>query len=118
MSGAYFMFETSAFNDSAHTRAQSINGIVGHTLATSLMQELEILGFNVSDAWPEDHGWDFWTLQDEAHYLCACSIEHKLGQVSLHKPRSLWDRISGKNKFTDDDAVACGVFAALGSMPD
>ena len=122
MSYVHFMFATSAFHDSADIRAQSINDMCGHSLATWLVAALETAGFDTSDVWAEDHGWDFSVKHLGAKYLCACCIidgdEPFEGHVTMSKSRSIMDRLKGRGRLTDDDPVAAGIQTALESSRD
>lgn len=122
MVDAHFTFATTTFDDSADVRAQTVNGIVGHTLAAWLAVELRQLGFVVSEPWAEDHGWDFDIGHDGARYLCACSLvngdalPHE-GHVSLQKHRTLMDKFKGRNRYGSDDAVAGAIRSILAGHP-
>ncbi len=120
---AHFSFETSAFDDSAEVRSETVNGIVGHSLATWLANELKAAGFAASDIWAEDHGWDFAITHAGVKYHCACSLATEdgapfEGHVAVAKRRSLWDRLTGRNAYTKDDPVAAEILAVLQRSAD
>jgi hypothetical protein len=123
MVNAHFAFETSGFSDSPEVIAQNVNGIAGRALANWLAGALKA-GFDVSEVWPEDHGWDFSVSHGGARYLCACSIEDgegagpREGHVSLAKSRSLGDRLLGRKLYQPDDAVTDAIRQALSGSPD
>ena len=123
MDGAHFTFETEAFTDSAEVLAQNVNGIAGHALATLIAAGLKNAGFSPSDIWPEDHGWDFSVVDGDAKYLCSCSLATEDGapfeaHVTLAKPRSMMDRMRGRNVFAKDDAVAAAIRSQLAARTD
>ena len=123
MTDAHFAFDTTAFNDSDDVRAQNINGIAGHSLATWLVQRLKSQGYKTSEIWDEDHGWDFYIYRGEATYLCACSIAeddrppHE-GHVSLEKLRTLMDKLKRRNKYASTDDVVTDIASLLRSSDD
>lgn len=119
----HFSFTTAAFLDSAETRAETVNDIVGHTLATWLSGALKAAGMNASDVWAEDHGWAFSIEHGGARYMCACSLVTEdgppfEGHVVLAKHRSVWERVTGRNRFAADDAMAAQVLGILKAHTD
>ena len=122
MSHIHFSFETDAFVDSAESIARNINEIPGEALANWLADALRSSGFDVSEVWDEDHGWDFSLTHDGSNYLCACSIAadetSREGHVVLGKDRSLMDQIRGRNKLQMEDAVATAIAATLEESAD
>lgn len=114
MNGAHFTFRTSAFSDTEDMRAQNINGIGGHSLASWLSRSLTQAGFAASEPWPEDHGWDFSVEHEGAKYLCVCALEDgeegpQDGHVSVDRMRTFFDRLAGRNKFAAEDGVAAAI---------
>lgn len=74
MSYVHFSFQTSAFKDTPGIKAQNINEISGHSLATRLSGALRSRGFKASEIWDEDHGWDFSVSDGTTSFNCSCSI--------------------------------------------
>lgn len=123
MSHSHFSFSTSVFDDSVDIRAQSVNGIVGHSLASWIAKGLTAQGMGVSDVWDEDHGWDFWISDNDTKFICICSVIVDKGRpfeahVSLEKQRTLGDRMRGRNKPTRDDGIFVAVRLLLGECAD
>ena len=120
---AHFTFETDGFADDESVKAENVNGIVGAALANWLASKLQSAGFDASEVWPEDHGWDFSVENDGANYICACSIADEEGapfegHIGIGKSRSMIDRLRGRGKFAGDDKVAAAIYAALASSKD
>ena len=111
MSYLHCHFETHGFSDSAATRAENINDISGHELAAWVAARLSEAGFDVSNVWPEDHGWDFDASQDEQSYLLACSLaetddgEPSEAHIVIRKSRSLIQWLRGENKIDHQDRL-------------
>ncbi len=127
MDSRHFVFQTNSFKDLETARKQNINEIEGHSLALWLSSRLKESGFEASDIWAEDHGWDFSLAQGGSEYLCACSLAddeenpeeiQREGHVTLHKSRSLMDKLKGRNKLEPDDPVAAAIRAALAAHTD
>ncbi len=126
----HFVFQTAGFIDSSETLAENINGIGGHALALYLIGRLKQAGMDVSEVWPEDHGWDFSVNEGAAKYLVSCSLEREgeeageggtqetEAHVSLTKFRSMTDKLFGRNAFANDDGVAHALHEALAASPD
>lgn len=74
MSYVHFSFATPAFKDQPEIKAQNVNEIAGHALATWLSQAIRARGFETSEIWPEDHGWDFSVSKGNSKFNCSCSI--------------------------------------------
>lgn len=123
MVSAHFSFETRAFLDTNEVLAQNVNSIHGHSLAEWLSRDLQAAGLLTSEVWAEDHGWDFSITFNGATYLCACSLATDgdppfEGHVAIAKHRSLFERLTGRNAFTADDAVAGRILDILRRSPD
>ena len=123
MPNAHFSFETRAFLDTDEVLAQNVNGIHGHALASWLSRDLRAAGLVTSEVWAEDHGWDFSVTFNSAAYLCSCSLATDgdppfEGHVALAKHRSLFERLTGRNGFATDDAVAGRILDILRRSPD
>jgi hypothetical protein len=55
---ATFVFDGEAFRDTPKEVAESINDLIGADLQRAIRRGLLERGWSVSEAWPEDHGWD------------------------------------------------------------
>ena len=107
---AHFSFKTTAFDDPPTIRESTVNGIVGHALATWLAAAVRTSGFTASEPWSEDHGWDFSIVHDDAKYLCVCSIDTEgdapyEAHVSVSRHLSLWQRLTSKAPAGPDPVV-------------
>jgi hypothetical protein len=123
MSGMQFTFSTDGFCDDDERRTENVNGIVGHSLATYLVAKMRQAGFDASDVWAEDHGWDFSVAHPGGKYLCACSIDDNgegspEANIVVDKSRSVWERLTGGNAMRADDPVADAIRAVLTASPD
>ena len=123
MSYIHFTFATSAFGDPDEIRKQNVNEIEGNSLARWLSGELKSRGIDASEVWAEDHGWDFSIMHAGAKYLCACSREDGEGgpaeaHVTLHKSRSVMDKMMGRNKLDPADAAIAAIRSALTASAD
>jgi len=121
MSFARFTFATAAFADTADALAENFNGIGGKALGEWLAGELRQRGFDVSEVYAEDHGWDFDVSDASGRYHCSASLEgegaDREGGVTIGKSRSLMDRLAGRNTLAGDDAVVACLGALLGAHP-
>ena len=118
MSFLHFAFATDAFADAAETRARNVNNLEGHALAAWLQAQFRAAAIDASDIWPEDHGWDFTIAHQGAKYTCACAREADgpgpaEAQITLHKSRSLLDRLLGRNRLDAADPIAGALRTAL-----
>ena len=122
MDGAQFNFSSSAFADPAERIEENVNGMEGHALASWLSGELRARALDTSEVWAEDHGWDLSVAHGGAKYVIACLIEREEGEtpsgsVVIGKPRSLMDKLRGRNLFEPGDPVAAAIEAALTAHP-
>lgn len=117
MAHAHLAFELSGFEDPDETVAENINGIHGKALAVHVARELSMLGYTVSDIWPEDHGWDFEASKENRVYLLACCVAlDSIGKpdastseahITWSRNRSFLDALRGRNALnSEDESVA------------
>lgn len=122
MSFAGFTFETDGFADDAATRAENINGIRGHALATFVAAGLKARGFDAGDVYAEDHGWDFDVRGEHAAYHCACSIDDEAppfeGHITIGKSRTWKERLTGRGGLDPGDAVVAAIRVILEASPE
>lgn len=117
MAHAHLAFELDGFEDPEETVAENINGIHGKALAVHVARELSMLGYTVSDIWPEDHGWDFEARKADRRYILACCVSSDGNQkpndprneahITWSRKRSLIDVLRGRNSLSSkDESVA------------
>ena len=111
MSYVHFAFDTSAFKDDADTKSRNINELSGCALATWLAGRLGARGFEVSEVWADDHGWDFAVTHGGRKFQCACSINDD------EEPVADAHVVIGP-KATTSDALAAAIGAELGASSD
>jgi len=117
MAHAHLAFELDGFEDPCETVAENINGIHGKALAEYVAHELSMRGYNVSDIWPEDHGWDFEASKENRAYLLACCVTpsgdeqpkelRNEAHITWSRKRSFIDALRGRNALgSEDESVA------------
>ena len=115
-------FSTKEFRDPETILRRNVNGIGGAALAHAVRERLEAGGLACGEVFPEDFGWAFLATGPEGRYLCAFSLEvgeggALAGHALVHRRRSLWDRLLGRNRETPGEAVPRAVEAFLRSHP-
>ena len=135
MAHAHLAFDLDGFEDSEETVAETVNGVHGKALAVHVARALAMRGYEVSDIWPEDHGWDFSARKQDRSYLLACCVapsgsERPAGarneaHITWSRARSFLDALRGRNRLTSEDesvvdlrAIAVGLGAAGETVPD
>ena len=117
MPHAHLVFELDGYRDPHETVAENINGIHGKALALNVARELSLRGYEVSDIWPEDHGWDFEASKENRTYLLACCVllsgdeepdqSSNEAHITWSRNRSLLDALRGRNALNaEDESVA------------
>lgn len=120
-----FRIETEFFKGTA-PRPDAVNELIGgDEIAHWMRKQLISKGFDASEIWPEDHGFDFSVKSEEKSYLIVSSCdfeefsrpqqEHTV-QVTLE--RSILDKLFGRNKGGNDDPVVSAVRGALAGNSD
>ncbi|MEL6373295.1 MAG: hypothetical protein AAFR04_04950 [Pseudomonadota bacterium] len=113
MAHAHLALELDEYEDSDQVVAENINGIHGKALAEYVARELSMLGYTVSDIWPEDHGWDFEASTENRVYLLACCVtlngngqpneSRNEAHISWSRKRSILDALRGRNALNSED---------------
>lgn len=124
-----FEFTTTAFRDTEEVRQTNVNGIEGRDLTAWVLGALSQDGWDADKIIDEDYGWGAWAKKDDVTYWIAGSLdpaeaveradnEEALaadrapdgaamhGVLRVERHRRLWDRLRGRNRQTEDDAVA------------
>jgi len=129
MASEYFDFivATNRFNLS-EVKPHFINDICfGEDLAAWLVGELEKEGIPVDPPGQEDWGWCFGAVNQEEPYLFAISGDNdghedmpNQGEwrISIHKTRSLMDKLLGRNFFSSEDKILYVVRRIIKNQPD
>jgi hypothetical protein len=106
-----FEIETSAFMGMA-PRPEAVNELIGgDEMCAWFRERLASRGVELSQVWPEDHGWDFEAKIAGRTYLlvCSCDFADTNTPATWHAlqvwhSRSLADRIFGRNKSQSPDS--------------
>lgn len=117
-------FVTDRF-DPAKETPNPINPIPGEALLLWLWDRLQVLGFVASLPDTEDWGWYVYVQadRDAPRYLIGASGEVESGAdlrwvIQIHKVRSLWDKIFGRNKLPPNDGLSEAVGQLVRSETD
>jgi hypothetical protein len=116
-------FQTQRFDPSKET-VNEINPIAGEALLDWLRQGLKSQGFVLSAPSAEDWGWYCDLVHGSAKYLIGASGEPEEGNpniewtIQIDKPRSMKDKLFGRNQFTDDDEVLLAVERLVKAQAD
>lgn len=103
-------FMTTKF-DASKEEPNPYNPIAGKGLLSWLRGELAKIGWQVSEPDAEDWGWFVVAKKDSASYMIGASGEIVEDTpptdwiVQVHKNRSLFQKLSGKNELTNDDPL-------------
>ncbi|MDX9971742.1 MAG: hypothetical protein RBU21_02000 [FCB group bacterium] len=121
------LFETNRFNLS-EVKDHFINPCCfGEDLAAWLRGALAQKGITASEPGQEDWGWCLGLTHEGASYIIgvggnssesASDPNHGEWRIILGKHRSLWDKLTGKNRQTADDPVSVVILEILRSQPD
>ena len=109
---AHLLYITTTKFDATKEPPNPINPIAGHGLLTWLGEELHKIGWDVTEPDAEDWGWYFYAQKSGASYLVGASGEMASGIpptdwiIQIHKNRTLFQKLTGKNKMADDDLLA------------
>src|SRR5689334_10399394 len=104
-------FATSRFDISKET-PNEVNPIAGEGVLNWIRERLESAGFVATKPEMEEWGWYIDVDGSSGSYLVGASGEPERPPtdvdwiVQVHKRRGLMDRLTGKNKLTDDDALS------------
>jgi hypothetical protein len=104
--------------------ANPINPIAGHALLTWLRTPLREAGFECTEPDAEDWGWYVNASGNGAAYLVGASGEPEPEDdgavewtIQLHRPRSLSDKLFGRNAQAADDALTALVERLVRAEP-
>jgi hypothetical protein len=121
------LFETDRFNVS-NVMEHFINpGCFGEDVAEWLRQRLTEKGTTASTPGQEDWGWYLFAQRDSQHYFLGISgyrRESATGKndgdwrVMVEKKRSIWEKVRGTNKITDDDSMLAIIEEILREQAD
>jgi hypothetical protein len=124
----HWKFRTESFRDAPAMREQNIDGIEGATLAEAVRGHLLSEGHSCDEIFPEDFGWAFYAAGPEGRHFCAFTVQPwnqeapeaaraMDAHASVHKQRSLVDRLLGHNREAPGEAVPMGVLNFLRAHP-
>lgn len=110
-------FTSSEFDPVAEA-PNPINPIAGEGILNWLREQLRDAGYEVTAPEPEDWGWYVYVKDRESSCLIGASSD--LDQpaprewiIQIHRKRSLTDKIFGRNKLADNDAVSACIEALI-----
>ena len=115
-------FTTTKFDASKET-PNPINPIAGQGLLSWLRGELAKIGWEVTEPDAEDWGWYMMARKSGASYLVGASGEFEGDTpptdwiIQIHKQRSLLEKLTGRNKQTDDDLLAGEIESIIQNNP-
>jgi hypothetical protein len=110
-------FKSSQFDVTAET-PNPINPIAGESLLGWLRGKLIARGYEVTAPEPEDWGWYVDLRSGEKSYLVGASCDLDQAEprdwiVQVRLERSLTDKLFGRNKMADNDAVSAHIEALI-----
>ena len=110
-------FTSSRFDTIAET-PNPINPIAGEGILNWLREQLLGVGYEVTASEPEDWGWYIYVKDRGSSYLVGASSDldqpaPKEWTIQIHRERSLTDKLFGRNKLADDDAVSARIEAFI-----
>jgi len=108
-------FTSSQFDVAVET-PNPINSIAGEGVLNWLCENLRSAGYDVTAPEPEDWGWYVYVKDRESSYLVGASSDvdqsaPREWTIQIHRERSLKDKLFGRNKLADDDAVSARIEA-------
>jgi len=108
-------FTSSQFDVAVET-PNPINSIAGEGVLNWLREKLRSAGYDVTAPEPEDWGWYVYVKDRESSYLVGASSDvdqsaPREWTIQIHRERSLKDKLFGRNKLADDDAVSARIEA-------
>jgi hypothetical protein len=106
-------FTSSQFDVAAET-PNPINPIAGEGVLNWLREKLCSAGYDVTAPEPEDWGWYVYVQDRENSYLVGASsdVDHsdpREWTIQIHRERSLKDKVFGRNRLADNDAVSARI---------
>lgn len=97
--------------DASKEPPNPINPVAGQKLLSWLRKELIKTGWEVTEPDAEDWGWYVMAQKNGTSYLVGASGEPDGGtpptgwRVQIDKKRTLMQKLTGKNKLSDDDCL-------------
>ena len=106
-------FTSAQFDASAET-ANPINPIAGESVLQWLREGLRSAGYEVTVPQPEDWGWYVYVNGPSGSYLVGASsdLDQAIPRewiIQIHRQRSLTDKLLGRHKLTEDDALSSSI---------
>jgi hypothetical protein len=110
-------FTSSQFDIAVET-PNPINPIGGEGILKWLREKLRGVGYEVTAPEPEDWGWYVYVKDRESSYLVGASSDldqsgPREWTIQIHRQRSLADKLFGRNKLSDNDAVSARIQAFI-----
>lgn len=105
-----FTFQTDEFQSRSEPENPH-NSIRGQSVAVWMKVQLETFGVGVTEVGAQDWGWCVDAQADGESYMLGFSIldadpnENEEIVVQVHKHRSLFEKLSGKNPLHTEDAL-------------
>jgi len=102
---------TSSKFDVSSERRNPINAIAGESVLAWLRDRLRTGGREVTPPEAEDWGWYVYVQSAEKTYLVGASSDvdepaPRTWQIQICRERSAMDKLLGRNKLADDDAIS------------
>jgi len=110
-------FTSSQFDVAAET-PNPINQIAGESVLNWLREKLRSVGYEVTAPEPEDWGWYVYVKGRGSSYLVGASSDldqtsSREWTIQIHRERSLTDRLFGRNRLLEDDALSAHIEAFI-----
>ena len=121
------LFDTDRFNLS-EAKPHFINDICfGDDAAAWLREQLLALGIQAIEPAQEDWGWYIEATHAGSSYFIGVGGNPQAGasyknagewRIMIEKHRSLWDKLTGKNKLAPDEAILAIIRSIVAHEPD
>lgn len=127
MQWRHILFETARFNCS-EVKEHFINDCCfGEDLAAWLKSRLSARDVQAGEPYQEDWGWEFSVRDSAGSYYIGVGgnpmengsdKNHGEWRLMISKRRSLWEKLTGKNKMSTSEPIVACIQAILGTEPD